>query len=539
MSGWLADVLGGYLDNVTEREFDATFLTLLRATQFHDIHQLHGAYEFGKDFIAKRDGQQWAFQTKAGDINMASWRQVRPQVEEMLWNDTAHPAFDVVAKRKPVLVTTGRLVGGAAAEAQQYATTLAKRSAPRGLLATLFRRGVEPAFEVWDRETLLAALALQPDISFNGWDEAHLLNLLGLLADIGRRNVSARTYERTSRQWPRSDLPRTALATALAAHRLQEANRLDLACVAVLTLTRAAAVELHDGPGDNAEETMDVARTLFDTYSTSLMGQAEPLMADPKQLFGASNELLGSVTYPIRCSVLCESMGMLGLLRQEQQRQEDAAVIAESLAAFVSAQPGASHPISDRWAASLVPSAILLHRYQPDALVPWLELVVAWICDHHFRAPGLASVSSDPADEIRQLLGDPYDHVEVDKRTQSLLATTVLDLASCLELPDFFRDAFNDFAAVDIAFPVLEPLDEEGQYWIGDTGVIGEPNVAFDEHHDFAFGWTTGVHHRRAPKDYALQRAGRTWELLAIGTLLRDRHFLPATRELAGFAVPA
>lgn len=68
MSGWLHDVLDAYLAAVTEREFDAPFIGYLTAAGFTDIHQLHGAYEFGKDFIGRRDGRQWAFQTKAGDL---------------------------------------------------------------------------------------------------------------------------------------------------------------------------------------------------------------------------------------------------------------------------------------------------------------------------------------------------------------------------------------------------------------------------------------------------------------------------------------
>ena len=128
MNGWLDDVLAGYLGTVSEREFDAAFSGCLRSLGYDDIHFLHGALEFGKDFIAKRDSQQWAFQTKAGDINLGAWRQIRSQVEEMVWNDIAHPNFDSGAVRRPVLVTTGRLVGGAAAEAQQYGRSLAERT---------------------------------------------------------------------------------------------------------------------------------------------------------------------------------------------------------------------------------------------------------------------------------------------------------------------------------------------------------------------------------------------------------------------------
>ena len=50
----LDDVLGRYLDDLEEREFDAPFMALLRSMRYEDIHFLHGTFEFGKDFIAKR-----------------------------------------------------------------------------------------------------------------------------------------------------------------------------------------------------------------------------------------------------------------------------------------------------------------------------------------------------------------------------------------------------------------------------------------------------------------------------------------------------
>ena len=50
----LDDVIGNYIDSLTEREFDAPFMALLRLHGFDDIHFLHGSFEFGKDFIAKR-----------------------------------------------------------------------------------------------------------------------------------------------------------------------------------------------------------------------------------------------------------------------------------------------------------------------------------------------------------------------------------------------------------------------------------------------------------------------------------------------------
>ena len=54
------------------------------ANRFTDIHFLHGPFEFGMDFIAKGyDGGtfcQFAFQTKAGDLNRPAWDDCRGQI---------------------------------------------------------------------------------------------------------------------------------------------------------------------------------------------------------------------------------------------------------------------------------------------------------------------------------------------------------------------------------------------------------------------------------------------------------------------------
>src|SRR5690554_683031 len=120
MNGWLDDVLGAYLDRVTEREFDPVFLTYLRSAGFTEIHQLLGTYEFVMDFIAGRNDILWTFQTKAGDLNQSDWRTLRSQVEEMLWIDIVLPVFVASLPRQAVLVSTVRLVSGAGADAQQY-----------------------------------------------------------------------------------------------------------------------------------------------------------------------------------------------------------------------------------------------------------------------------------------------------------------------------------------------------------------------------------------------------------------------------------
>jgi hypothetical protein len=527
MSGWLDDVLGAYLDSVSEREFDAAFLSLLRAAGYTNLHFLHGAFEFGKDFIGRRGGRQFGFQTKAGNISLGAWRDIRPQVEEILWNEIAHPDFDKAAPRSAVLVTTGRLVGGAAADAQQYGDTLAKR---------MRIGGGEPVFEVLDRESLLALMELSPQVSLNGWGEAPLLELLGMLADASRRQLTARSVERSTRRWLGENLDRVTLASALVGNRLLATARPDLAMTTAAGLLRTAAVHLQSSEYEQASPSLAAGRRLYDVYATSLVDGLAAVADDPRALVHAGDEVLAGVTYPVRCSLAIQSLGLLGLLRYDEGDEQGGDDCVGRLERFIATQPGAAHPISDVWAASLVPAAILLRRARSAALAPWLENIVVWICDHHVESAGLANVYAEPAEEIRYLVGEVFEHIDLPRRRTSYLATIVLDLASTLELPELFRDAYNDFTAVDLAFPVLEPRDEPGQFLFDGDGLASEANVLFDENHDFACDWKSAVHHRRAPASYLLQRAGHAWEVLAIACALRDRHFLSVTRQLAGLA---
>src|SRR5260370_15770913 len=96
----IADVIGSYLDSLEEREFDAPFMALLRSLGFRDMHFLHGNFEFGKDFIAKRDDDsvvtQYSFQTKAGNLGLAEWTASRRQIDMLRTNSLAHPNFDAL-----------------------------------------------------------------------------------------------------------------------------------------------------------------------------------------------------------------------------------------------------------------------------------------------------------------------------------------------------------------------------------------------------------------------------------------------------------
>ena len=516
------DVVGNYLDSLSEREFDAPFMSLLRGLGFYDIHFLHGAFEWGKDFIAKRSEEggpvQYAFQSKAGDLDLAAWRLVRGQLDDLRTNALGHSNFDASLPRRAVLVTTGRLVGAAATDAGAYKDHL--------------RSLGEADFETWDRERLVEHIMGMPEV---GLPRGSSSALLGLLAAVDDRRVSAELVERHSRQWilpigTTSTLRRIALEAAVLANRLRRNERLDLAALTALCLLRSAWASSAAQAEPEAEvvEAADVARAMFCGYARELWIRCDASALDPVEFHRAHWPSGVYVAYPARCLGLLETLGLYAL-SEEAAASGDREAIIKFVGEFVAAQPGASHPPSDRWAVSLGPPAIALQG-RPE-LEPWLEAIAVWLCDHYEQEElGLARLDASPDDEAAYLLGSAFESNSVTKRSESFLAAVLLDLLTCLGLKGLYELAVNDFRAVRLYPQALHVPDDESQYARDGTARL-EVNVPYPEAWEPTEGWKLTTHHRLV-ESYRLERLGRSWDHIAISSVLRDRLFLPSVRAL-------
>ena len=307
----IADVIGSYLDNLEEREFDAPFMALLRGRRFTDIHFLHGSFEFGKDFIAKGYDDrgtfcQFAFQTKAGDLNRPAWDNCRGQIDHLRTSSRAHPAFDHQLPRRAVLVTTGRLVGGAPLAAHDYSEHLKTLG--------------EIDFTTWDRETLIQFISDSPEVGLTG---ASTGALLGLLGAIDQNQVHELGLEEFSRGWcagTGASFYKAALEGAVVANRLRRQDRIDLACYVALCLIRASWTINHgsEPPDDVGLLVTDTGRSLFRHYSLDLFSRCSDDVLDPLKLIHAHEPHSAHVTYPARCLRVAEVLALLALLEQEE-----------------------------------------------------------------------------------------------------------------------------------------------------------------------------------------------------------------------------
>lgn len=517
----LDDAIAGFLAEVTEREFDEPLLALLRANGFADLHYLHGSYEFGKDVIAKADRggvrTQFVIQSKAGDLNLSGWTSIVGQLD-LLRNDRhAHPNFDVALPRQAILVLTGRLAGGASLAAQDYA----ERALENG----------ETPFEVWDRERLTELLVGSPDAllasSVGG-------PLLGLVAAIDDASVTEDDIETFSRFWLRSGEvpePRSTVEAALVATQLARNGRRDLAAITMLCLVRAVWASVHgsDPVPATAIEMADSARRLFLAYAEEIWTEAaaQKVDEDPIAALDASGGYYG--TYRVMSLRLLEILSLFALAR-ESRRDE----IAAWLSSFVGTNPGASQPLSDRWAVSLIPAALVVARHNREEAARYLERVTAWVCDHYEAdGLGLAAADADPAAEIDYFFGGPLEHVTRPRRLTSYLATVILDLAAALELNSLYDDARNDFLASDVSLGVPLPRDDDAQYQVIRADVPLDTSPKYAEQWSDGDGWRMSSHHDDDLSRYYLGSIDRVWDFVAICLVTRDRHWVAAIRALA------
>jgi hypothetical protein len=506
----LDDAVVAYLESVGERAFDEPLLALLRAQGFTDIHLVHGGVEFGKDVIAKRDGDQWALQSKAGDINLGAWRALRGQLDELRTNSLSHPAFDTTLELSCVLVCTGRLVGGATLAAQDYDRHCRERG--------------EPTVEFWGRDRLVGDLTGNPTAVLRGALNGALLAMFGAVED---RSVDMDRIEQFSRRWAdwegHSELAaRGVIELALLADALARVQRIDLACQLALSMVRAAwAVPAEDPAG--ARIVADTAAAIFQTYAMRLFELRDEglVETDRGPLVEAPFDW---VTYPVKAIRTAELLAVLALKPQVDGDDVPVDELVELLAALVANHPGCAHPLGDRYATSIIPIVLALQD-RPETTERLLADAASWVGARYENGLGLAGCDADADEEVARVFGGAFEWVTLAKRNESYLACVLADLAAVLGLSKLYDDIRNDTLAVGAVPSCVEADDVRSQYLKSGAGLrrvmpayttTWPPDGPVADHHKFAVD------------GFELGRERRFWDQLAVQAVVRDRHRIPA-----------
>jgi hypothetical protein len=516
----LRSVVESFLGSVTEREFDSPLLAILASQGYYDIHFTHGTFEFGKDIIAKRADpetgvvHQYAIQAKAGDIGMSEWRSIRPQVEEAQENTLSHPNYDTNLPRTAVLATTGRLVGGAALDAQQ----LAQRAEERG-----------GRFVIWDHEQFVPWLASEPALGLS----ANNSELLQVIAAIGQGVIREQELEFYSRNWllnasrgQGTVTKRAAIEGAVIANKLRQAHRLDLAAYTALHLLRASwSVSPSVSDGDRPQLAKS-AIALFGDYVGQLLNQALPKTSDPKALLRSIFDPNSMVTYPVVCCRLNELFALLALIEEREPDLLAATSGGTAAAAVVSLarHPGSSRPITDDFGSSLIAPVILLNALDEDSCSSFLAQTAKWIQDRYdAQADGLGLGSHGEPEEAttERLVGAALEATKLERRRTSYLATVVLDLAAVTGRADLYEAFRQNLGAYDIV-PTITSANKAAQGARGGPNV--NPNVSLG-YRAWSEGAPLATHHSLSPRLPSIDE-------LLVGSSTRSRHNYSAVNDL-------
>jgi hypothetical protein len=104
-------VVENWLTSTTERGYQIPFTQILTLDGHRVLYiSKHGQMEQGKDIITV-DAQQvpCAYQLKTGNINLQKWREIEPQIHELVELPIAHPSIDKTVPFKAYLVTNGEI----------------------------------------------------------------------------------------------------------------------------------------------------------------------------------------------------------------------------------------------------------------------------------------------------------------------------------------------------------------------------------------------------------------------------------------------
>lgn len=506
---FLADAVAAYVESLTERELDAPLLALLGRLGFDKVHLVHGAYEFGKDFVAQRteDGirYQYCLQSKAGDLGAAGWRAVRQQVDAMRTGTVAHPDFDPGLQRRLVVVTNGRLTGSAPVEAQDYNTHHHDRG--------------EATAEFWDADVLVPHFE---DVLVEGVPAQDRARTLELLGRLGRGMGTRHDISAYARPWFAPGLAPSqrwghVLTGAMLAKHAADQGREDLAAQIAFRLLRAAWERPE--PVDPTETA--VARRLFETHADAVWRQVKD--EDPVAVTLRSRTGIDAfVLHPVKASRLSECLALLALLSLDGSGANRADDIGKYLAAFTAASPAAAHPVSDDASFSVLATAVALAATGHTAAAePYLREVAVWVLDLIEHGAGLADAAERPAAAVRRLLGPAYPSLAPPGREPAAYAlTVVLDLAHVLGFQDLYRNLVNDLEAVDAIAKIVSPDDVGGDRLVARIAYTANPSPVPAAHH--------AVHADDTPAG----RAGQWFDCLAAWATYRDRHVPAVLRAL-------
>lgn len=517
-------MLDDYLNSVGEREFDSPFLSLLPAMGFQDVHLTHGTVEYGKDFIAKKlDGEhlvQYSFQSKAGSIGQSAWRtDIQGQLLESVLLSLSHPNFDRTLPHQAVLVCTGEFRGNAALSLQALNEKIKKEFKKR-------------AIDFWGKTQLIELLI---EHGLNGVHRATAAGFaeygtfFSLYARAMQGVVTIKNIEGYSRLWRGLDLHpsrRQLWSTVESEVIAKQCCQNDLVFEAAhcrLAQLRFLCEKSYETPQSAIHDLWSKQVYCLNSLCSGYAKRFTAAWMLEKNLVKTWFGDVYVTTYAVQCSRIMELISLAYFSESAMEARKGYAIL---LADFVTGEPGCSHPVSDRYAVSIVLAVlVLLDTGQVDIASALLSEVTVSLCDWYEKRMGLAGIEADEESETRYLLGYPFEFINIPQRQQSFLATAVIDLAAFLGDKVLYASIVNDIKATRIYPEYFQPRNTIGSCRIEREDVLTYPAVQYQdeitEFNDLLFA----EHISDESPSFRFVDEFGPFAAVALMALLRDRYF--------------
>jgi len=399
--GMLTNIIERYLTSIKEVQFFQPFINLLDVIGFRDIHLLHGPNEFGKDIIAKKDGKQFAFVVKVGDVNQSKFmNEVKGQLLEAQTNSLAHPNFEYPTS-KIIFVTTGKITSQVRLALQAYNDYSLKKELP--------------LVEVWTREFLVKEFSNSGVESFFNLhsNPEFIVDFYDTHSNIIQDKVfQSFDVEYLSKKWLKFDF-------SINLNRLQiffeafyfsklllEKNRNYEALLFVSALVRVLIVNniLHEN-----EEV--IKSFIIEIVKNSRYISNKKEVSDELKVMQGFFDI---IYYPERCLEFAELLS-IGILLEDKSLKEPFTMCLK--------EKGSFKPLSDNYAASVFFIAITSIKLNLiTELKKYINNCTVWLCNR-YEELGIAPVGSNKRLEYSQLLSEYLEGYEYYKNEYSLIVS--------------------------------------------------------------------------------------------------------------------
>ncbi len=450
----LKNAIEDYLTSTSEKEFFILFPGILESEGFTDIHFLHGMTEFGRDFIAKKDGIQFSFQLKAGDLDVSSFRNVKEQLLEAYTMPIVHPEFDKEITHNVVLVTTGRIKPVCSPIVAGFNEFLQNNLQQIPLIT-------------WDYDFILNILYNNNfDKYFESYiDNSNIIELLKILSTIANGDYNWFLFESYSNNWlkvPNTQVEqlRPFIETSLFGMLLKKREDYYYLFVLYNCLYRYCISSNKDVK----------YLSIIELELKDIVGH---ISHNIKVLYKCNTSLITNIehdtifNYPKYCLQNAEIIAVGLLLGYLPSKNIDI------LERIIKQEKGVTYIVSDNYAVSFYLITLALAKYgKSELLKKYINNSAFWLSNQIDKF-GIARVGSDEIEEDEQLISEYLTGFDKTHRRSSFAATILLFIALQNTDENLFKTIVNDMLASKTILVHYHILDTTS-LWVYESDTISE-----------------------------------------------------------------